>query len=263
MIVLNILLVAAVVAGIYVRFGGKGPIVRRYLNAIAEAISKVSSETAQPSPTPAKPVASLPLKAPTPAAQPPSASSTPAPAVVAATPEPVVAATPAPAPAAPKPFDPADLAASPNAWPKKVRLKQAVIFSALYNGQVVGSVQADAGTPVDLVSIAGDQVTVSFNGSPQTLQWKLTDLEEEAVKRGWGVPAATPAPVPTPVIAAPPAATAPPAENAVPAAPAPAVESAVPAATPAPTENTTPAANPPATENVPPPSTENPPPPGQ
>jgi hypothetical protein len=125
---------------------------------------------------PALAVASAPASTPNSAASPvpaPAAASTPAQAPAAA-----------PTPAQPQPFDITVLAGNPSAWPKKVKLKQAVIFPALYNSQVVGSVTAPAGTSVNLVNIQGDQLILDYNGGTQTLSWKQTDIEEEAAKAG-------------------------------------------------------------------------------
>jgi len=97
-----------------------------------------------------------------------------------------------------KPFDPADLASNPAAWPKTLILKQAVVFPAVYNSQVVGSVTALPGTVVKLVNIQGNQLTVDYQGGTQTLFWQLTDIAQEAAKA-----AAAPAQATPPVLAAP------------------------------------------------------------
>jgi len=104
-------------------------------------------------------------------------------------PAPVAATQPAP----PKPFDPVDLVGTPAAWPKMLRLKEAVAFPAVFNGQVVGDVTVPAGAVVTLVDIQGEELIVEYQGGRQKLSWKLTDLEEEVAKSGWVAPAAPPA----------------------------------------------------------------------
>jgi hypothetical protein len=160
--------------------------------------------------TPALAVASTPAPA---AASPPDASSTPALAVApVATSAPAVAATPAPpvvsAPAPPKPFDPADLAGIPSAWPKTLRLKQAVVFPVVINSQVAGSVTVPPGTPVTMTGIQGDQLTLQYQGQTQTLPWKETDIAEQVAKAASVAPPAPSvpaAPATAPATAWPPA----------------------------------------------------------
>jgi len=176
MIALNAVLVFLVVAGIYIRMGGGGEKGQRMLAAISGLFSRPSEEPAPAFVAPA-PVISAPVIEKAPAA-------TVAPAAA-----PVAASTPAP----PKPFDPADLAANPGAWPKTLKLKAATDFPAAFNGQIVGSVSVPAGTEVKLVNIQGDQLIVDYQGGTQKLSWKLTDIEEEAAKAGPVAPAATPA----------------------------------------------------------------------
>jgi len=120
------------------------------------------------------------------------------PAVAVSTPPPAPVSPPAP----PKPFDPADLVGNPSAWPRTVHLKQAVVFPALYNAQVVGSVTAPPGAVVSLVNIQGDQLILDYNGGRQRLPWKQTDLAEEVAKSNLAAPQ-------VPATDAPPAASAP------------------------------------------------------
>lgn len=168
---------------------------------VAPTVAPTAAPSAAPTatPTPAATVAPTPTPAPE-ATQTPVASATPAQSVApvqAATPAPEepAAASPAPAPAAPTPppaptpFDPAELAGNPAAWPRSVRLREAVTFPAVYDGQVVGSFTAPAGTAVRLLKIQGNQLTVSFQGGTRVLDWRLTDLEAEVAK-----PVAAPAP---------------------------------------------------------------------
>jgi hypothetical protein len=118
--------------------------------------------------------------APVVAVQSPPATPTPTP-----TPAPVVAATPAPAPVAaatPDPNEPKlilqSLCASRDEWPRQVMLKKATSFPATINGAVVGAVEVPQNAPVALVNIAGDKVTLSFQGASQTLSAYDTDLFE-------------------------------------------------------------------------------------
>ena len=153
---------------------------------------------ATPAPTPgafATPVgaaSATPAVVSTPA---PALATTPAPAP-ATSPSPTPASTPIPAvsslPAPQKPFDPADIAGNPAAWPKTVQLKQAVMFPAVYNSQVMGSVSVPAGTVVNLVSIQADQLTVEYQGGRQTVSWKLTNLGDPAANAGTAAPAGQP-----------------------------------------------------------------------
>jgi hypothetical protein len=114
----------------------------------------------------------------------------PAPAEApSATPELAAAPTPTPAPSPPKSFDPADLQANPGAWPKTLTLQQPVVFPALFNGQIVGSVTAPPGTLVNLVKIQGGQLILEFNRGTQTVPWKWTDLEQRAAQAGSTAPA--------------------------------------------------------------------------
>jgi len=80
-----------------------------------------------------------------------------------------------------------------------------VVFPALFNGQVVGSISAPAGSAVSLVNIEGDKVVLDYQGGTQTLSWKLTDLQEEAAKMA--APPAAPAATALPSL--PPAETGP------------------------------------------------------
>ena len=168
--------------------------------------------------TPA-PVASTPTLASAAMQTPDAADPAPASAQTAAPPAvsvPALAAAPIPAP--PKPFDPADLAGNPGAWPKTVILRRDATFPALYNGQVVGSVTAPPGTVVHLMNMQGDQLVVEYQGGTQKLAWRDTDIEQEAAK------SAAPAPPAPPTSGLPATATAPAATPA----------SGPPAATPAP-----------------------------
>jgi len=159
MIALNLALILIVIAAAYIRWGSGAQSVRRH---IAEIIAGLGPAPANPDakaaaePNPLTPVIE---KAP-------AATDAPTPA----------AATPAPA----KPFDPADLARNPGAWPKTIRLKQEAVFPAMFNGQVVGSVKVPAGSAVKLLNVQGDQLVVDYQGGTQRLSWKLTDLEEAA-----------------------------------------------------------------------------------
>jgi hypothetical protein len=232
MIVLNVVLILIVVAVACIRLGG-GAHRWRYLAALSGEFSKLTHQAPASNATPPE-AASIPavsavtvahstpplVAAKTPVPMPastPVLKATPAPApVTAITPAPVPASTPTPAatptpapeavstPAPPKPFDPADLAGNPGAWPKTLILKQAVIFPAMYNSQVVGSVSAPAGAEVKLVNIQGDQLVLEFQGGTQTLPWTLTDLEEQVAKGPAASPAATPATMPPGITPEPP-----------------------------------------------------------
>ena len=146
MIALNLVLVFIVIAVAYVRLGPGGQILHRYLATIQGPADQQATAPYSPAP-----VASAPVLVAPPAAA-------PAPAVRA--------------------FDPADLAGNPAAWPKTVMLKQQATFPAIYNSQVVGSVNVPAGTLVSLVGIEGGLLDLEYQGGRQKLSWKLTDLEQ-------------------------------------------------------------------------------------
>jgi len=173
MILLNLVLIGIVAAGIYLKMGGGGPEGQRLMASVMKLLGREPEVNVVVLATPA-PVLPAPV-----IVKPP---------VVAAAATPAPVATPPPPP---KPFDPVDLAASPAAWPKLVRLSQAVDFPAVLNGQVVGSVHVPAGAAVKLVSIQGEQLVLDYQGGRQTLPWKMTDIEAEAERGGWRPPPAT------------------------------------------------------------------------
>jgi hypothetical protein len=176
----------------------------------ASAPASLVAANAQPSPAlaPAPSPAAEVAAAAAPASTPEAAASPLPGSADANTSAPAPVAAPA-APAQPKPFNPADLAGNPGAWPKTLLLKQPVIFPLLDgNSQVVGSVTEPAGSAVKLVNIQGDQLTLEYNGLRQTTSWKQTDLEEEAAKSAAQAPpvppaSAAPAAAPAPSAAAP------------------------------------------------------------
>jgi hypothetical protein len=165
MIGLNLVLISIVAAGIYIRMGGGGEKGREILAAAQSLLSKPADlpPQAAPAPAPAAPVIA------------------PAPQVPAPTPAAAAAVAPA-APAAPKPFDPADIAGNPAAWPKTVHLKQAETFPAVFNAQVVGNVTVPAGAEVQLAAVKGEQLVLNYQGGTQTLPWDRTDLKEQVAK---------------------------------------------------------------------------------
>jgi hypothetical protein len=178
---LNILLLACIAIGAYVRLGHHGENVRKLVAPVgSHAIVKTQATIAEIASV-KKPVNGTKLRKKKKAAVPPAPLVLEAPAVVAvSTPAPVVVSTPAPT----KPFDPAGLAGTPAVWPKMLKLKQAVDFPAVFNEQVVGSVNVPAGSEVKLLNIQGEELTVDFQGGTQNLSWKLTNLEEEVARSG-------------------------------------------------------------------------------
>jgi len=203
MLLLNVVLIGIAAGAADIRWGHGGPIARHYLVVLSGIFAKLANENGEPSATPA-PTAPPQLAGP--------AIKTEPAAVTEATPPPAVS-TPPPAP---KPFDIADLAGNRGAWPKMLRLKQAVDFPAVFNARVVGSVSVPAGSVVRLVEIQGDQLTLDYQGGTQILSWKLTDIDEEAAR----VAAVAAAPAAAPV-APPAAASAPVAAPAPVSTPAP------------------------------------------
>jgi len=237
LIAFNIVLVLIIATAGYIRLTGGGDKVRKYgavLSAVlANAATRLAELSAPPAPVTApevtkkQPIASLVPVAPASSSVAPSTpADSAASAASPATQAPAMAATPAAAPGSTKPFDPADLAGIPEAWPKTVKLKQAFIFPAVFDGKIVGKVAVPAGAVVKLVNIEGEVVTVEYRGGPLKMSWKWTDLDEEVAKSTLVAP--TSALVAAPV-AAVPASAAPMSAAPVPAAPV----SAVPASTPA------------------------------
>jgi len=167
-------LAALVAAGAFIGFSRSGEPVRAYLAAMVEAMQG-SHRNPVAIATPAPHVAIAPVVEEAPPVVPD------APAI------PVAPAVPSEA----RVFDPAKLAANPAAWPKSVHLKQDAMFPAVVDGRSVGTVNVLAGTAVKLVQIAGENVTLDYQGGRKEFSWKGTDLEEEAAR----VVVATPAPV--------------------------------------------------------------------
>ena len=171
---------ALAVAGAYVGFSPNAAGVRTYLASVLEQFGKAPSHPPAPVATPAPQIAVVPV-APE------------VPAEIPATPEPPAPTVVPPAPAAPAAFDPAKLAQSPAAWPKAVRLVQDAAFPAVLNGRVVGAIKVPAGSPVKLIKIDGENLTLDYQGGQAVLSWKLTNLEEAAAEAA-RLAAAAPAP---------------------------------------------------------------------
>lgn len=101
--------------------------------------------------------------------------------------------------AAPVPDPLQELAANPGRWPKTVRLTQAVTFSAVVDGKVIGAFKAPAGSAVALLSIRGEEATVEFQRSHQVVPVATTDLAEQARALAAVEPPPVAAPTPAPV----------------------------------------------------------------
>jgi len=155
----------------------KYPDVRAWVDTNAPAVKQVLAPVVAqwderfpsvPAPTPVAVASDTMNAAATPAPAAPQPSATP------------VAAVP---PAAPAPqsnvVDVAQLSQSRNEWPKTVSLKKIVVFPAVLDGKVVGSVNAPAGTQVQLVEIKGDKAGVEYQGGGALVDIADTDLIEQ------------------------------------------------------------------------------------
>lgn len=92
---------------------------------------------------------------------------------------------PAPPEAIPRPapvFDLQALAGDPAHWPKKVTLKKEVIFPAVINGKVVGSVVAHPGEEANLRCIKDGKIGLEYKGGGVWLTAEDTDLASRVVK---------------------------------------------------------------------------------
>jgi hypothetical protein len=81
----------------------------------------------------------------------------------------------------PNTVDLALLGSSPKEWPKFVTLKQKTDFTAVINGQVVGSVQVPAGIQVSLLALRGEEVRVQYQGASKLISAQSTDLVERVL----------------------------------------------------------------------------------
>lgn len=92
--------------------------------------------------------------------------------------EPVVAETvPAPAPEGPKaPSTFAEILRQPKLWPASVILNKDQEFAVMVEGQVFGTAEVKAGTPVKVLTISENGVRVDFNGVQKQLPVSETDL---------------------------------------------------------------------------------------
>jgi hypothetical protein len=85
--------------------------------------------------------------------------------------------TPAPTPS--DVVDMTQLANTPADWPRIIALKDSsVVFPIIINGQSAGEVQSVPGMQVSVVKITPTQITVSFQGSVETVPVSSTDLIE-------------------------------------------------------------------------------------
>ena len=122
--------------------------------------------TADPTPTPAAPVAET---TPTPAAPPETA--------------PPPALPPAPA------LGVSDIAKQPELWPKQVLLRASVRFPVILKGVNVGNIQVPSGSPVLLHKVNPDEtVEIELRGAQTKVKAELTDLVDRV--RASGAPAA-------------------------------------------------------------------------
>lgn len=94
----------------------------------------------------------------------------------------VPAATPTPAPAAavpglpPPPLTMERFAADPSLWPKTVKLRTTIEFPAVFNGKIVGKVQAPAGTETNLKLVKDTQLGLEYQGGGAWVPASATDL---------------------------------------------------------------------------------------
>lgn len=99
-----------------------------------------------------------------------------APQPVAKVPDaPVLPVAPSPSPTEMAP-DLQKIASNRALWPKTLTLTKAATFPAVFNGKIVGSLVAPAGSEVILHSIKDDKVGLEFNGGGAWLPVDQTDL---------------------------------------------------------------------------------------
>ena len=110
--------------------------------------------------------------------------------------------TPTPGPVAtPPPVDEmvglVQLSLSRSEWPKTVVLKTAVVFPAVLNGKVVGSVKTAPGTQARLIMVQPGKISVEYRGGSVMVDAKETDLIEQVQANRHGHPGYVPATVET------------------------------------------------------------------
>lgn len=191
--ILSRVIAVGVVAGtIYVGFSPSAADLRNRLANLAEQyFKKPQPEKVAPPPVKVEPIVAVP-----PIPEIPKIPEIPAPAPEITPPQPAG-------------FDPAKLAQNPNEWPKNVRLLEDVEFPAIMEGRQVGKIKVQARQFVQLVKIAGENLTLGYMGGQAVVSWKKTNLEEAAAETAM-LAASNPQPSPTPAAPTPPvAATAP------------------------------------------------------
>jgi len=111
----------------------------------------------------------------------PPAAPAPAPLAAKAPDSPVLPVAPRPSPGEVAP-DLQKIAGNRALWPKTVTLTKAATFPAVFNGKIVGSLVAPAGSEAILHSIKDDKVGLEFNGGGAWLPVDQTDLIARASK---------------------------------------------------------------------------------
>jgi outer membrane biosynthesis protein TonB len=133
-----------------------------------------------------------------PATPPVSVEPTPEPApppTATPEPEPVVEATPPPATPEPTPDEDtpekilAVLSSDKTEWPQTVVCTESVEFPALLNGKAIGTVKVPAGTPLKLLGVQTNQITVGYLASKKVISADKTNLITVVIaKRHGGQP---------------------------------------------------------------------------
>lgn len=164
--------------------------------------SKLEREEVSPTPM-ARETPAVELPSPVPIATPALIETTPTPAP---SPRPSLSPTPAP-------LTMAQLASSPQMWPKVVKLREKVPFEIERNGIIAGEIEVPSGTEVSVVRVERSRVQVRFQGSVKGLSAGQTDLLERAERLARIMPSDHP--ISARVSATPTAARAPPREISI------------------------------------------------
>jgi hypothetical protein len=91
------------------------------------------------------------------------------------------------------------LALLPSFWPKQVTLTQRFVFTKISDGVATGIIGAPSGTIVDLITVKGPKLIVSYLGNKAEIDAAITDIGDRVDAN-----VILSAPLPTPPLATPP-----------------------------------------------------------
>lgn len=159
----------------------KTPLAREYLGRwVQEPVVKIEWKGEQ-DPLFAKPTPPRSASAEVQPVKRAPAAPAPQPAVARVPDAPVLPIAPSPSPAEMAP-DLQKIASNRALWPKTLTLTKPATFPAVFNGKIVGSLVAPAGSEVILHSIKDDKVGLEFNGGGAWLPVDQTDLLARAAQ---------------------------------------------------------------------------------